>query len=90
MDELRGIEGTAVREYFDHFEDTLRDGWKMDRRTIRPPEDHTNNAVLKASTASLRTVPRIWVVLGHCSVPVQLSSMLIFVTDNDRTSCVIS
>ncbi len=43
MDELRGIEGAAAREYFDHFEDTLRDGWEMDRRTIRPPEDHTNS-----------------------------------------------
>jgi len=42
-DELRGLEGVAAREYFDLFSDSLKEGWTMDGRTTRPPEDHTNS-----------------------------------------------
>ena len=43
LDELRGVEGAAAREYFDQFGQTLRNEWSLEQRTTRPPEDHTNS-----------------------------------------------
>lgn len=43
LDELRGVEGAAAREYFDHFGETLQGEWTLEQRTTRPPEDHTNS-----------------------------------------------
>lgn len=56
MNQLRGVEGAAAREYFGHVEETLRDGWKMERRTTRPPEDHTNSLLSLTYTMVQREV----------------------------------
>ncbi|MFC7132354.1 MULTISPECIES: CRISPR-associated endonuclease Cas1 [Salinibaculum] len=43
LNEIRGIEGAAAKSFFRHYEDTLADGWTMDGRSRRPPEDHVNS-----------------------------------------------
>ncbi len=42
-DELRGTEGEAAERYFSRLDETLADGWTFEKRTKRPPEDHTNS-----------------------------------------------
>jgi CRISPR-associated protein Cas1 len=57
VDEIRGIEGTAARTYFDAFEHTIRadrGSFAPDGRTKRPPLDRTNS-VLSFLYALVRT-----------------------------------
>lgn len=42
-EELRGAEGMAARAYFGRLSDVFIDGWEMDGRSTRPPEDHLNS-----------------------------------------------
>jgi CRISPR-associated protein Cas1 len=42
LDELRGIEGEAARQYFNLYDQTLASGWSMDGRSRRPPGDRVN------------------------------------------------
>lgn len=56
MNELRGVEGAAARAYFESVGETLRDGWAMERRTTRPPEDHTNSLLSLTYTMVQREV----------------------------------
>lgn len=42
-DELRGAEGMAARAYFECLSEAFIDGWEMDGRSTRPPEDHLNS-----------------------------------------------
>jgi len=42
LDELRGVEGEAARNYFHLLDGCLADGWSFEKRTRRPPEDHIN------------------------------------------------
>jgi CRISPR-associated protein Cas1 len=42
-DELRGTEGMAARAYFGCLSEAFIDGWAMEGRSTRPPEDHLNS-----------------------------------------------
>jgi|AntDeeMetagen681_2_1112603.scaffolds.fasta_scaffold00347_8 CRISPR-associated protein Cas1 len=43
QDTLRGAEGMAARAYFESISDVFIDGWNMEGRSTRPPEDHLNS-----------------------------------------------
>ena len=43
LDELRGAEGVAAKSFYQHYDQTLLDGWSMDGRSRRPPDDHVNS-----------------------------------------------
>lgn len=45
LDELRGVEGSAARVYFGHFDQLIRaqrEAFRLQGRTRRPPQDRTN------------------------------------------------
>lgn len=45
LDELRGVEGSAARVYFEHFDRLIRaqrEAFRLHGRTRRPPQDRTN------------------------------------------------
>lgn len=43
LEELRGAEGMAAREYFGAISEVFIDGWRMEGRSTQPPEDHLNS-----------------------------------------------
>ncbi len=42
LDQVRGIEGIAAREYFSYWNDILKHGWTFPGRKRRPPSDPVN------------------------------------------------
>ncbi|ACB00881.1 MULTISPECIES: type I-D CRISPR-associated endonuclease Cas1d [Cyanophyceae] len=54
LDEVRGVEGLAAREYFACWQDILGDQWKFTGRFRRPPTDPVN-ALLSFGYGLLRT-----------------------------------
>jgi CRISPR-associated protein Cas1 len=42
LDQVRGIEGLAAREYFSYWQIILPEGWKFEGRNRRPPRDPVN------------------------------------------------
>lgn len=42
LDQVRGIEGLAAREYFSYWQIILPQGWKFEGRNRRPPRDQVN------------------------------------------------
>jgi len=45
LETLRGLEGEAAEYYFRRLDNTLIDGWRFEKRTKRPPEDHINSVM---------------------------------------------
>lgn len=43
LEELHGAEGMAARAYFDAISEVFINGWRMEGRSTRPPEDHLNS-----------------------------------------------
>lgn len=53
IDQVRGIEGLAAREYFSYWNDILKHGWTFPGRKRRPPSDPVN-ALLSFAYGLLR------------------------------------
>lgn len=53
LDQIRGIEGSAAREYFGYWNEILKHGWTFSGRKRRPPSDPVN-ALLSFAYGLLR------------------------------------
>lgn len=53
LDQVRGIEGLAAKEYFSHWNNILKHGWTFSGRKRRPPSDPVN-ALLSFAYGLLR------------------------------------